>query len=579
MSATVYWQPDKTASSCTLCSSNFTFFHHRHHCRSCGKIFCDKCSKHKMIIAGVNRNDACFFQQQSVAPMAHKTESDDEKDTPIAPITYKIDSEEEKVVPFPKIGVRLSVFRKFINDNGNIERFNGMTTTQVNDLILKVVTYERQCSYCELLQHQKYDGVGKASLFVSHAWKFKFLDVVSALENHFKETPDVYIWFDMFSNNQHLAGDLPFEWWTNTFKSAIHDFGRTVMVLAPWNDPIPFTRALCLFEIYSTVVTGSKFEVAMIESEKESFIHTIMSEYEVFHQMLADIDVNKSEAWNPDDRARIFEVVQREVGLDELNLIVKGKMREWAKETLKNAVQKNTTGADHSFSEDELLKMMAYGTNLLQSGQSHASLDIFQKCLSGFLSLPGWFADDARLGFVYERIGSVLIDLGEYDFSLMIYRKGLDIELAKEDSNSIIVGDYYNYIGNVYKNQKKDDLALEYYNKSLAICLIHGANNPIVGMLYNNIAIIYKSQQKYDLALEYFNQSVAIALLKGATHPTVGSTYLNIGALYEQQLKYGEALEYFAKALPILLTLGPNHPHVQATMQYIARGKKALGEN
>ena len=37
-----------------------------------------------MIIAGVNRNDArvcdtCFFQQQSVAPMAHKTESDDEK--------------------------------------------------------------------------------------------------------------------------------------------------------------------------------------------------------------------------------------------------------------------------------------------------------------------------------------------------------------------------------------------------------------------------------------------------------------------------------------------------------------------
>ena len=39
----------------------------------------------------------------------------------------------------------------------------------------------------------------------------------------------------------------------NAFSAPWQRFGRTVMVLAPWSNPVPFTRAWCLFEIYSTV--------------------------------------------------------------------------------------------------------------------------------------------------------------------------------------------------------------------------------------------------------------------------------------------------------------------------------------
>ena len=36
------------------------------------------------------------------------------------------------------------------------------------------------------------------------------------------------------------------------------------MVLALWQDPVPFLqRSWCLFEIYSAIVTQSRFEVAM----------------------------------------------------------------------------------------------------------------------------------------------------------------------------------------------------------------------------------------------------------------------------------------------------------------------------
>ena len=43
----------------------------------------------------------------------------------------------------------------------------------------------------------------------------------------------------------------------------IRDFGRTVLVLAPWHGP---ERGWCLFDIYSTIVAQSRFEVAMTQS-------------------------------------------------------------------------------------------------------------------------------------------------------------------------------------------------------------------------------------------------------------------------------------------------------------------------
>eukprot|EP01091_Cochliopodium_minus_P001152 TRINITY_DN1102_c0_g1_i1.p1 TRINITY_DN1102_c0_g1~~TRINITY_DN1102_c0_g1_i1.p1 ORF type:complete len:204 (+),score=24.33 TRINITY_DN1102_c0_g1_i1:19-630(+) len=42
------WQPDWQASSCTSCSIDFSLFIRKHHCRNCGKIFCDSCSQYKM---------------------------------------------------------------------------------------------------------------------------------------------------------------------------------------------------------------------------------------------------------------------------------------------------------------------------------------------------------------------------------------------------------------------------------------------------------------------------------------------------------------------------------------------------
>jgi hypothetical protein len=55
------WVPDAMASSCTLCSSKFTFFTRRHHCRRCGHVVCNGCSKRRRKVAGTDQRicDAC----------------------------------------------------------------------------------------------------------------------------------------------------------------------------------------------------------------------------------------------------------------------------------------------------------------------------------------------------------------------------------------------------------------------------------------------------------------------------------------------------------------------------------------
>ena len=44
------WEFDVYQHRCTSCNDEFNPFNRRHHCRLCGKIFCDKCSNHRTLI-------------------------------------------------------------------------------------------------------------------------------------------------------------------------------------------------------------------------------------------------------------------------------------------------------------------------------------------------------------------------------------------------------------------------------------------------------------------------------------------------------------------------------------------------
>eukprot|EP00759_Apiculatamorpha_spiralis_P056533 PhF_6_TR8198/c0_g1_i1/m.12540 len=46
-SARAPWQHDNETANCIKCARKFTFFMRRHHCRSCGGVYCSDCCGHK----------------------------------------------------------------------------------------------------------------------------------------------------------------------------------------------------------------------------------------------------------------------------------------------------------------------------------------------------------------------------------------------------------------------------------------------------------------------------------------------------------------------------------------------------
>jgi hypothetical protein len=255
---------------------------------------------------------------------------------------------------FPKNGILLKYLEDIVLQCGGREAIQNLTTFDICTQFIQPWTETSQCSYCDFLELQQPGmRVRKANVFISHAWKYLFVDVVDAIQSHFEnycpwhllqedeEDAEIVVWIDVFSNNQHLAPDLDFELWCQTFQSAVEEFHYTVLVLAPWKDPIPLTRAWCLFEIYCTAETESLFEIAMTNEEKVSFITEMKKGHcqEVLDTLLSTINAVRSEASHPIDREKIFEMVRKNIGFERVNSMVLSKIREWIKKTTEQELQ------------------------------------------------------------------------------------------------------------------------------------------------------------------------------------------------------------------------------------------------
>ena len=73
--------------------------------------------------------------------------------------------------------------------------------------------------------------VAPATVFVSHAWRYRAVDVFDAMEAFAAQQAvvapgvDVYFWFDLFVNDQHEAVSLPQLWWKEAFLDGARSSG------------------------------------------------------------------------------------------------------------------------------------------------------------------------------------------------------------------------------------------------------------------------------------------------------------------------------------------------------------------
>ena len=193
------------------------------------------------------------------------------------------------------------------------------TTTQVNLCIVKPDTLAAECSYADMLVARG-DGegnVGAPTIFLSHAWRFNFRENVAALNERCGAVPKaerlaIRVWNDIFVEDQNSSDAKPPDYFFTAFKDAVAGIGHTVLVLTPWDDPIPITRAWCLWEIYSTlVVPGATFEVVVSKAEVARLRAAVLAQGDgAVTDAMLDIDAQKAECFVPADRVQIFAAVE-----------------------------------------------------------------------------------------------------------------------------------------------------------------------------------------------------------------------------------------------------------------------------
>ena len=324
---------------------------------------------------------------------------------------------------FPIDGAPFTFLREFIDANGGEAAFQGLTTDDVKD---RFIVPQTQATKLSLFAQMKQAGdarIQPATWFVSHAWKYKFLDLVKALEAFFADKGGVVIiWLDLFSSSQHSTFSKPPEWWQQTFVTAIGRMGQMVMVMTPWDNPICLTRAWCLIELYACRSSGGRFDVAFPPAERARFLSEIVDQAGAFYGMLGKVNTAKSECSRESDRQRIFAAVEGlDGGFRGLDRGVLHTMTEWLQRQLQ---EEAADAVDKGLPQVECDMLGALGSLLQDQGEYDRALPLYEDCLEKRKRILG--DDHPHTLDSINNLADLLQDQGEYDRALPMFEDCLE---------------------------------------------------------------------------------------------------------------------------------------------------------
>jgi tetratricopeptide (TPR) repeat protein len=439
----------------------------------------------------------------------------------------------------------------------DVERVTTMTTKDACEEIVKPATAATKVAYVDFLQLN-----AKANKFVSHAWKYTFQDIVAALETT-NQDGDI-LWFDICTVNQHKSETRDFDWWQTTFQDAVREIGCTVLVLSPWERPIPLTRSWCIWEVFSTLVTGANLEVVM--SDTARFLDVLQNDFKRIMKELCQLDAEHAEAGQKRDEKQIKATILQNGGFAEVNSRCQMGIQGALVAIARNAV-----------TEDSFKLMNGLGQLLAGQAKYEEALTWYDKALAGFEEN----GKEVSTATTYHNMASIYDEQGEYIKALAFYDKSLAILLKTLGSEHPTIATTHNNIAMVYVNQGEYTKALAFYDKTLAMELkTLGPDHPTTATTYNNMAAVYNYQGEYNKALAFYDKSLAILLKTlGPDHPSTATAYGNMAPVYNNQGEYTKALAFYDKSLAIRLkTLGPEHPATATTYHNMAGVYDKRGE-
>ena len=491
---------------------------------------------------------------------------------------------------FDSLGLPLSCILEFIERNGGHAAFEGLTTSQVKRRFIMPETDATKQSLCEQLRRNGDARIKDAQWFVSHAWQYKFLDVVSSLQSFLASEPDgaaATLWIDAFSTSQHDTYARAPIWWQRTFVNAIGRMGRLLMVVTPWINPVTLTRAWCILELFACCNSRSRFELVMPPDQHESIFDTQnCSVSDDYLNMLSKVQCENSQCSREEDRVRIFETVRASIGFLAMDRLIFDTLGGWLLSQLNTKKQsyyeQGSLVLGVSMSRKITTMLNALGRHfdaeaeLIQALQ-HLGVPHTNKALDFHIWV--WSIDKAQRPLITQ----VMLDLAvtfskqrRYDEAGPLFQQIVPM-MDNTDVNQ--VGVMMN-VAISFRGQKQFVEAERIYVHCLsALTRLLGAEHHSTIVCLNSLAITYRELKKFDAADAAFLQVIDIGKRTlGENHTDTQAAIIGLANSYRDQLRFSEAEPLYEAALEhARRTKGFSHPETLDSLANLACMNGDLG--
>jgi len=216
-------------------------------------------------------------------------------------------------------GVSLEFLKYILSKGDEYGRANG---NDIKTLLTLPETKSRRCSLAELYSGQlgrvSKPLVGKIRFFVSHAWSYKFHELVEAIESFERWSDErgdakklgAYYFIDYFAINQWESAEE-----LKSLGSLIKGSDALVLVVSPLNQPTPMSRAWCLYELHISM----KYKIPMYVTVSKDQRLTATNLGALRHWK---VDSKNSDATKKSDEYMIKTEIKQSIGFACLDLKV-----------------------------------------------------------------------------------------------------------------------------------------------------------------------------------------------------------------------------------------------------------------
>ncbi|MDH5564104.1 MAG: CHAT domain-containing protein [Nitrospirota bacterium] len=187
------------------------------------------------------------------------------------------------------------------------------------------------------------------------------------------------------------------------------------------------------------------------------------------------------------------------------------------------------SAAAHQFETEE--NPQQQGQALLRLAHTLTQLGQFlqaQLVLEFTITLEQTLGDLATTSLAMGQLGNVLLVLDKHDKGIALLRQSL--ELARQDTQPLLVASLLNDLGNAWVTQKEYDQAMAAYTESYALAQSEDAHPLAVRALINS-GFVALHQHSIDDAVERFNQARGQLRIAPPAHDTAAGL-LSIGNGY-----------------------------------------------